>query len=251
MAGTIIAANWKMNKTIGQAIEFARGLKDALLKKPVPAAIVIAPSFISIVALAHELRDSNISLAAQNMYPAAEGAFTGEISGEMILDAGCRYCIIGHSERRRLFGEDNAFINAKITAALNYRLMPIFCIGETLAEREAGTTLDVLTTQLKEGLNKVSANDIQKIAIAYEPVWAIGTGKTATPGQVQETHLFIRNLLSEMYGEKVAAGISIIYGGSVTAANIGSLMAKQEINGVLVGSASLDLASFLAIVNFD
>ena len=251
MAGTIIAANWKMNKTIGQAMEFARGLKSALLEKPVAATVVIAPPFTSIGALACELKDSNIFLAAQNMNPAAQGAFTGEISGEMIVDAGCRYCIIGHSERRRLFGEDNAFINAKINAALNYGLMPIFCIGETLAEREAGTTLVVLTKQLKEGLNKVPANDIGKIAIAYEPVWAIGTGLTATPGQVQETHLFIRNLLSEMYGEKEAAGISIIYGGSVTAVNISSLMAEQEINGVLVGSASLDLASFLAIISFD
>jgi triosephosphate isomerase len=136
-------------------------------------------------------------------------------------------------------------------AALNYGLMPIFCIGETLSEREVGATLIILTKQLKEGLNKVPANDIKKIVIAYEPVWAIGTGKTATPGQVQEAHLFIRNLLNEVYGEKEAASISIIYGGSVTAANIGSLMSQQEINGVLVGSASLDLASFLAIVNFN
>ena len=251
MAGTIIAANWKMNKTIGQAVEFARGLKNALLQKPVEAAVVIAPPFTSIAAVAAELKDTSICLAAQNMNPAAAGAFTGEISGEMILDAGCRYCIIGHSERRRLFGEDNAFINAKIIAALNYGLMPIFCIGETLEEREAGTTLIVLAKQLKEGLNKVSADDIGKIAIAYEPVWAIGTGKTATPGQAQEIHLFIRNSLSDMYGQKEAGGISIIYGGSVTAANIGSLMAEREINGVLVGSASLDPASFLAIINFD
>ncbi|MEN6374962.1 MAG: triose-phosphate isomerase [Smithella sp.] len=251
MARTIIAANWKMNKTIGQAVEFARGLKNALLRKPVDAAVVIAPPFTSIAALAAELKDTSICLAAQNMNPAAAGAFTGEISGEMILDAGCRACIIGHSERRRLYGEDNAFINAKVIAALNHGLMPIFCIGETLEEREAGTTLTVLTKQLKEGLNKVSADDIGKTAIAYEPVWAIGTGKTATPGQAQEIHLFIRNLLSAMYGEKEAGGISLIYGGSVTAANIGSLMAERDINGVLVGSASLDPASFLAIINFD
>ena len=250
MAETIIAANWKMNKTSGQAIEFARGLKDALLKNPVSAAVVIAPPFTSIGALAAEFKDSNVLLAAQNMYPASSGAFTGEISGEMIVDSGCRYCIVGHSERRQLFGEDNALINAKITAALNYGLMPIFCIGETLAERNSGAAFIALTKQLKEGLNKVTANDIKKIAIAYEPVWAIGTGRTAAPGQAQEAHLFIRNLLSEMYGEKEAAVVSIIYGGSVTSDNIGSLMAEQEINGVLVGSASLDLASFLAIINF-
>lgn len=250
MAGTIIVANWKMNKTTGQAIEFARGLKDALLKNPVSAAVVIAPPFTSIGVMAAEFKDSDVLLAAQNMYPAYSGAFTGEISGEMVVDSGCRYCIIGHSERRQLFGEDNALINAKITAALNYGLMPIFCIGETLAQRNSGAAFIVLTKQLKEGLNKVTANDIKKITIAYEPVWAIGTGRTATPGQAQEAHLFIRNLLSEMYGEKAAAVVSIIHGGSVTSANISSLMAEQEINGVLVGSASLDLASFLAIVNF-
>ncbi len=250
MAGTIIAANWKMNKTIGQAIEFAHGLKDALLKKPVAAAVVIAPPFTCIGALAAEFQDSTINLAAQNIHPASSGAFTGEISGKMIVDAGCRYCIVGHSERRQLFGEDNALINAKTTAALNCGLMPIFCIGETLEERNSGAEFSVLTRQVKEGLNKVAASDIKKIAIAYEPVWAIGTGRTATPGQVQEAHLFIRNLLSEMYGEKEAAVVSIIYGGSVTSANIGSLMAEQEVNGVLVGSASLDLASFLAIINF-
>ena len=251
MAGTIIAANWKMNKTIGQAVEFARWLKNALLQKPVEAVVVVAPPFTSIAAMAAELKNTNICLAAQNMNPVAAGAFTGEISGEMILDAGCRYCIIGHSERRRLYGEDNAFVNAKVNAALNHGLLPIFCIGETLEERETGATLTVLSKQLKEGLNKVGADDIGKIAIAYEPVWAIGTGKTATPGQAQEIHLFIRNLLSEIYGEKKAEGISIIYGGSVTAANIGSLMAERDINGVLVGSASLDPASFLAIINFE
>jgi triosephosphate isomerase (TIM) len=250
MAGTIIVANWKMHKTTGQAIEFARGLKDALFKKPVSAAVVVAPPFTSIGALAAEFKGSNIFLAAQNMYPASSGAFTGEISGEMLVDAGCQYCIVGHSERRLLFGENNALINAKITAALNNSLMPILCIGETLSDRESGATFMVITSQLKEGLNKVPANDIKKITIAYEPVWAIGTGKTATPGQVQEAHLFIRNLLNEVYGKKEAAGMSIIYGGSVTAANISSLMSQQEINGVLVGSASLDLASFLAIVNF-
>ena len=250
MAKTIIAANWKMYKTTGQAIEFAHGLKDALLKKPVSATVVVAPPFTSIGTLAAEFKGSPILLAAQNMHPASQGAFTGEISGEMLVDAGCQCCIVGHSERRRLFGEDNAFINAKITAALNYGLMPIFCLGETLPEREAGTIFDILTGQLKEGLNKVPANDIKKITIAYEPVWAIGTGKTATPGQAQEVHLFIRNLLAEIYGEKEAAGISIIYGGSVTPANIDSLMAQQEINGALVGSASLDLASFLQIINF-
>jgi triosephosphate isomerase (TIM) len=250
MPGALIGANWKMNKTTGQALEFVRGLKAALVKKPVAAAVVIAPPFTSLRSLAAELNDSAVCLAAQNMHPASQGAFTGEISGEMLADAGCRYCIIGHSERRQLFGEGNALINAKITAALNSGLMPIFCIGETLAEKNTGETLNVLSKQVKEGLNKIPASDIEKIAVAYEPVWAIGTGHTATPGQVQEAHSFIRNLLSEIYGQKEAADVSIIYGGSVTAVNISALMAEREINGVLVGSASLELASFLAIVNY-
>jgi len=249
MAGTIIAANWKMHKTIGQAVEFARGLKKALCPNPAAASVVIAPPFTSMAALAVEFKGSPVLLAGQNIYPGAAGPFTGEISGEMLADAGCRYCLVGHSERRRLFGENNALINAKIKSALSWGLMPIFCLGETLAQREAGKTPAILTKQLKEGLNKIPPGAIQKIIVAYEPVWAIGTGKTATPGQVQEAHLLIRNLLREKYGGKKAAGISIIYGGSVTAANCGSLMAQQEVNGLLVGSASLDLASFIAIIN--
>ncbi len=250
MTETIIAANWKMHKTTGQASEFACGLRDALRTKPAPATVVVAPPFTSIKSLAGELNGSGILLAAQNIYPAARGAFTGEISGEMLVDAGCRFCIIGHSERRRLFGEDNALINAKIIVALSFGLRPIFCVGETLAEREARITFNVLAGQLKEGLNNVPADDMGKIAIAYEPVWAIGTGKTATIGQIREAHSFIRSLLAEKYGEKATAGMPIIYGGSVTAANISPLMAQKEINGALVGSASLDLASFLAIINF-
>lgn len=249
MARTVIAANWKMHKTIGQALEFVRGLKEALAHKPVAAEVIVAPPFTSIGALAGELKNSGIFLAAQNIHPSAQGALTGEISGEMLADAGCRYCIVGHSERRRIFGEDNDFINAKMLAALNYGMTPIFCIGETLAEREEGATYSILSTQLKEGLNKVTADDIKNIIIAYEPVWAIGTGKTATPEQAQEAHLFIRNFLRTAYG-KDAADTPIIYGGSVTHANIRSLMACEEINGALVGSASLDLASFLAIINF-
>ena len=250
MAETIIAANWKMHKTMGQSIGFARSLKDALSKKPVSAAIVIAPPFTSLGALKLELKDSAVLLAGQNMNAAPLGAMTGEISGEMLLDAGCKYCILGHSERRLHFGEDDRLINAKVIAALECGLKPVFCIGEKLAEREAAATLQVISRQLKEGLNKVSAGDIKKIVIAYEPVWAIGTGKTATPQQAQEVHLFIRKFLNEIYGEKEAAGVSIIYGGSVNAENIDSLMAQTEISGVLVGSASLDLASFLRIINF-
>jgi triosephosphate isomerase (TIM) len=250
MPEIVIAANWKMNKTVGQATEFARGLKEAFRKKPASLTVVIAAPFTSLRELATELKGSHISLAAQNMHFAPNGSFTGEISGEMIVDAGCKYCIIGHSERRQIFGEGNALINAKIAAAFNVGIKPIFCVGETLAQRESGTTFDVLSRQIKEGLNKVSAGDIQRIVIAYEPVWAIGTGKTATPQQAQEAHLFIRNLLGEILGEKEAADISIIYGGSVNKENISLLMAQQEINGVLVGGASLDLTSFLAIINF-
>jgi triosephosphate isomerase len=250
MPEIVIAANWKMNKTVGQATEFARGLKEALRKKPSSSTVVIAAPFTSLRELATELKGSHISLAAQNMHFAVNGSFTGEISGEMIVDAGCKYCIIGHSERRQIFGENDTLISAKIAAAFNVGIKPIFCVGETLVQRESGTTFDVLSRQIKEGLNKVPAGDIQRIVIAYEPVWAIGTGKTATPQQAQEAHLFIRNLLGEILSEKEAADISIIYGGSVNKENISLLMAQQEINGVLVGGASLDLTSFLAIINF-
>lgn len=250
MPETIIAANWKMNKTRGQACEFARGLKEALVKKPVSSTIVVAPPFTCLETLAREFAGCAVQLAGQNMHAAESGAFTGEIAGQLLSDAGCSCCIIGHSERRQLFSEDNTTINAKIIAASGYGLKPIFCVGETLAERESGAAFSVITLQLKEGLNKVSAGDIQKIVIAYEPVWAIGTGETATPSQAQEAHLFIRNLLSGMYGQDEAAKVPIIYGGSVNGVNIGSLMAQKEINGVLVGSASLDLASFLKIINF-
>jgi triosephosphate isomerase (TIM) len=250
MAETIIVANWKMHKTMGQAIEFAHGLKDALSKNPVSAAVVIAPPFTSLGALKLELKDSVIHLAGQNMNAAPRGAMTGEISGEMLLDTGCKYCILGHSERRLHFSEDDRLINAKVIAALECGLNPVFCIGETLAEREAAATFPIIFRQLKEGLNKISAGDIKKIVIAYEPVWAIGTGKTATPQQAQEVHLFIRKFLNEIYGEKEAVVVSIIYGGSVNAGNIDSLIAQTEISGVLVGSASLDIASFLRIINF-
>jgi triosephosphate isomerase len=199
--------------------------------------------------LSAELISSNILLAGQNLHQAERGAFTGEISAEMLINIGCRYCIVGHSERRLLFGEDNALINAKIITALSYGLKPIFCVGETLAESEQGNALDVIARQIKEGLNKIAAGDIKKVVVAYEPVWAIGTGKAATPGQAQEAHLFIRNSLNEIYGKNQAADVSLLYGGSVNAANIAALMKQQEINGVLVGSASLDLDSFLAIIN--
>lgn len=251
MAETIIVANWKMNKTIGEAVEFARGLKGILGERPVAATVVIAPPFTGIGALAAEFKDSTVRLAAQNMYSAPCGAFTGEVSGEMILDAGCRYCIIGHSERRQLFGEDNCLINAKMITALGCGLKPIFCVGETAEERNSGKAFTVLNKQLKEGLDKIPVDGVKRAAVAYEPVWAIGTGNTASPAQAEEAHSFIRETLSEMYGEKEAAGISIIYGGSVTPANVGLLMAMREINGVLVGSASLDLVSFSKIINFE
>ena len=249
MAETIIVANWKMYKTTGEAIEFARGLKLALSSKTISAIVVIAPPFTSLGALKLELQGSAIDLAGQNMNAAQQGAMTGEIAGGMLADAGCKYCILGHSERRLHFGEDDKQINAKVIAALGCGLRPILCIGETLKERETATTFQVISRQLKEGLNKVAAGDIKKVVIAYEPVWAIGTGKTATPQQAQEVHLFIRKFLIEIYGVKEAPAVSIIYGGSVNAENIDSLMAQTEVNGVLVGSASLELASFLRIIN--
>jgi triosephosphate isomerase len=194
--------------------------------------------------------ESSIAVAAQNIYEAPKGAFTGEISGEMVREAGCSHVIIGHSERRGIFGESNERINKKLFAALAAGLMPIFCIGETLQEREENRIEEVIGSQLKEGLNNFSKDDIGRALVAYEPVWAIGTGKTASPSQAQEVHLFIRNWMTGKYGKEISDEIAIIYGGSVTPQNVGSLMSEPDINGALVGGASLDAESFIRIIEY-
>lgn len=244
MIRPFIAANWKMNKTILEAKEFVNAFAPSVSDIN-DIDIVIAPSFTALFSVAELIKGSNIKLSAQNVFYEEKGAYTGEISALMLKDVGCDYVIIGHSERRHYFGEDNEILNKKVKAALRNGLEVIFCIGETLKEREEGKTFDVLERQVKEGLRDI---DLSRIVIAYEPVWAIGTGRTASPEQAQEAHAYIRNKLKDLY---VAADtVRIIYGGSVTPDNIDDLMACHDVNGALVGGASLKPESFERIVRF-
>ena len=249
MIKPIIAANWKMNKTVSEAIDFVNRMKKFVLGIN-DREVVIAPPFPALYPVGAVLKDSGMSLAAQNLGAYKEGAYTGEISARMLVDVGCTHVIVGHSERRTLFGESNEIVNAKIGMALQFGMRPIVCIGETLQDREAGKTFDVIERQIKEGLNQVAVYDISQIIIAYEPVWAIGTGKTATTGQAGEAHAFIRQLMEELYGKGPAGGLPILYGGSVNPENIGKLMAQPDINGALVGGASQDVETFRKIVAF-
>ncbi|OHE24370.1 MAG: triose-phosphate isomerase [Syntrophobacterales bacterium RBG_19FT_COMBO_59_10] len=250
MVKSVIAGNWKMNKTIAEAVGFALRLREALGAYTGPE-VIVAPPFTALRAVAEVLRGSAIRLAAQNLHEAEKGAYTGEISGGMLREAGCQYVIIGHSERRTLFSEGNDAVNRKLRAALAAGLKPIFCIGETLREREEDRTKTVIEQQLKEGLNNLTAGDIGRSLFAYEPVWAIGTGRTATPEQAEEVHRFIREWIAGQYGRGNAEELAILYGGSVTPANIAALMLQQDINGALVGGASLDMESFLQVVRYN
>lgn len=244
MRRPVIAANWKMNKTIPEAIEFVNIFASAVSDiKDVD--IIIAPPFTALYPVSELIRGSNIKLSAQNVFYEEKGAYTGEVSPSMLKDAGCDYVIIGHSERRHYFGENDDILNKKVRAALKNGLNVIFCIGETLKEREEGITFNVLERQTKEGLRDA---DLSRIVIAYEPVWAIGTGKTATPEQAQEVHYYIRNKLREQNLD--ADSIRILYGGSVTPDNIDDLMACPDVDGALVGGASLKPESFERIVRF-
>jgi triosephosphate isomerase len=242
-----IAANWKMYKTVTDAVVFAKEFRAAV-KDVVDVEVVVAPPMAAVHATAEALRSSNVGVAAQNMYWEREGAFTGEVSAGMIKDAGAEYVIIGHSERRRLFGETDAFVNRKLVAAYSTGLCPIVCIGETLDERERNETPAVLDHQLKFGLDSMTADQIVELVIAYEPVWAIGTGKTATAGQAQEAHQHIRGRLRQWFGADAAEKCHVIYGGSVKPDNIAELMREPDVDGGLVGGASLDVRSFTDIV---
>jgi triosephosphate isomerase len=245
MIPPLVVGNWKMHKTVREAIDFIDLLKERLKEKR-GRTVAVAPPFTSLYPVAEALKGSRICLAAQNVCDMEEGAYTGEISARMLADAGCRFVIVGHSERRAFFGETNDLINRKIKAVVKYGLKPIFCVGETLNERERGETFTVVKKQIEDGLKDMGAIDAMRIVIAYEPVWAIGTGKTATPEQAVEMHVFIREVTEREYG-KDSSRIPVIYGGSVNPTNIGALMAEQEIDGVLVGGASLDAESFAHI----
>lgn len=247
MRKPVIAGNWKMNKSINEAIELVNSLKRELVDIQ-GIDIIICPAYTALSDVSDLLIDSNISLGAQNIYWEPSGAFTGEISPSMIKDAGCKYVIIGHSERRKYFDESDETVNKRIKAAQSVGLIPIFCVGETLEEHEAGKTIDVVKRQLKGGLEGLENEALPKIVIAYEPVWAIGTGKTATPEQAQEVHKFIRGWLNENYSPEVAESLRILYGGSVKPANARELMQQSDIDGALVGGASLDSSSFVEIV---
>jgi len=249
MIKPILVANWKMNKTVGESLDYANRLKT-LVAGVNDRCVVIAPPFTALHAVGAALKESAIGLAAQNLSEYKDGACTGEVSARMLADAGCTYVIVGHSERRAFFGESNDLIHAKIGRALEHGLQPIFCIGETLQEREAGMTFETIERQIKEGLNHITAYDIQKMVIAYEPVWAIGTGKTATPEQAGEAHAFVRHLIEKRNGAETARRLPLIYGGSVRPDNIGRLMAHADINGALVGGAGLDADTFAQIVLF-
>lgn len=247
MRKIIIAGNWKMHKTIGESIELANNLKR-LLYEIDSIDIVICPVFTGLSEVAEVVANSNIKLGAQDMYWENQGAFTGEISGLMLKDAGAEFVIIGHSERRIYFSETNQTVNKKVKAALTCGLIPIMCVGEKLEEREKGITFEIVKSHVEEGLSGITKEDAIKVIIAYEPVWAIGTGKTATSAQAQEVHKYIRDLLVKMYDGDTASKIRIQYGGSVKPENIRELVSQADIDGALVGGASLDANSFFQIV---
>lgn len=244
----LIAGNWKMNLSLQQSVELAKGLVGAA--KDAKAEVAVCVPFTALTVVSEALKGTNIRVGAQDVYWEASGAYTGEVSTSMLLDAGAKMVIIGHSERRRLFGDTDDWINKKTKAALKAGLTPIMCVGETLEEREAQRTFRVLETQLKGGLAGFAPAELAPLVIAYEPVWAIGTGKTATPQQAQEAHLFIRKQCALLVSEGFAAGVRILYGGSVTDQNVDALMSEPDLDGALVGGASLKADQFKRIIGF-
>jgi len=242
-----IAGNWKMFKTVHESVVFTKELRS-ITKDVADVEIVIAPPFTAIHAVAEAARNTNIGVSAQNLYWEREGAFTGEISPAMIVEAGAAYAIVGHSERRRLFGDTDATVNRKTMAAFLVGLTPIVCVGETLEERERGEMLAVLDRQVKDGLDRVTAEQLAGLVIAYEPVWAIGTGRNATAAQAGEAHAHIRGRLRQWFGADAAEHCRVIYGGSVKPDNIRELIAEPDVDGALVGGASLDVMSFADIL---
>lgn len=245
----LIAGNWKMFKTCSEAVETAEQL-IRFVGATRNTDVMIAPPFTALAPVSDVVKGSCVSLGAQNLFWEAQGAFTGEISPAMLVSAGCTYVIIGHSERRQYFNETDQTVNKKIRAAINNELIPVMCVGESEKERESKDTFYVLDKQIKKGLEGFSSDDLKKLVIAYEPVWAIGTGKTATSDQAQEVHQFLRTVLEKSFGNMLAKSIRILYGGSVKPNNIAELMAMPDVDGALVGGASLDPETFSKIVRF-
>ncbi len=249
MRRPIIAANWKMHKTIAEAVDFVTRLKrDVFQLEDID--IVVCPSFTALGAVSELIGDSNVALGGQDLFWEEKGAFTGQVAPAQLKDAGCAYVIIGHSERRQFFGETNQTVAKKIKAALKVGLLPIVCIGESLQEREGGKTDAVITQQFQEGFEHTSREEFQNIVIAYEPVWAIGTGRNATPEQAQQVHYVIRGLAERKFGKEAAAALRIQYGGSVKPNNAAELMAQPDVDGALVGGASLEVDSFVQILKY-
>jgi triosephosphate isomerase len=249
MRTVIIAGNWKMYKDLTETTELITALKKEVASVPENVLVVICPPFTSVAIAANLVRGSVLHLGAQNMSDHDEGAYTGEISGRMLLSAGCEFVIVGHSERRQYFGESNELINLKAKKALSLGLRPIICVGETLAEREQGITERIIATQVRSVLSGISPQDMLRVVIAYEPIWAIGTGKNATPQQAQEVHQQIRKLVSQLYDWSVAERVTIQYGGSVKPDNAADLLSQNDVDGALVGGACLKAESFSSIIN--
>jgi len=249
MRTPIIVGNWKLFKTQADAVQMINELKP-LIAKVNDVEVIVAPVFTAIISVMQTSAGSGIKVAAQNCYWEEEGAFTGEVSPKLLKDAGCSHVIIGHSERRQFFGETDITVNRKVKAVMNAGLTAILCVGESLLEREAGTTFDVIQTQVQNALTDIPTEALVRLVIAYEPVWAIGTGKTASDDQAQEVHAFIRTLIVNLYGQASGNAIRILYGGSVKAENIRGLMAQSDIDGALVGGASLKAESFAGVVCF-
>ncbi len=243
----LIAGNWKMNKTPAEGVELAKALV-AQVGTESAVQIVLCPPFTALDAVGRAIEGTHLALGAQNMHDKVSGAFTGEVSATMLRGLHVGHVILGHSERRSIFGEDDAFINRKVLAALEASLKPILCVGELLSEREAGRTNEVVRVQVEKGLAGVAAGKAEQVIIAYEPVWAIGTGKTATPAMAQEVHAYIRSLLAAQFGPEIAARIRILYGGSMKPDNADALLAEHDIDGGLIGGAALEAKSFVDLV---
>ena len=245
---TIIAGNWKMNKTASETKKFAEELKR-LLPRAKWCDVVICVPAVNIPAAMKACKDLRVSVGAQNVFYENSGAYTGEVSAEMLKDLGVKYVIVGHSERRQMFGETDFTVNKKVLAALSADLQPIICVGETLAQRELGVTMELIALQVKSALAGVPAEKVRKCVIAYEPVWAIGTGKTATAQQAAEVCTFIRATIRHLYGARIARSVTVQYGGSMKPANAAELLAQPDIDGGLIGGASLDAGQFVGIIN--
>lgn len=249
MRQPIIAGNWKMNKINQEARELAQSIVQGFIAgSPLPE-VVLCPPFTALEAVVGVIRGTEIELGAQNAFWESQGAYTGEISPNMLLTVGCKYVILGHSERRKYFSESDQVVNKKIKAVIHAGLFPILCVGERLGEREEGRTEAIVGKQVRRALNGLSQGELKSLVIAYEPIWAIGTGKTATPQQAGEVHSFIRGLISDLYDEELSEKLRILYGGSVKAENAGDLFNQPQIDGGLVGGASLQAESFLKIIN--